>query len=495
MTFLFLKLQFLKSIRSVSIVRNVVGGFFLAMLSLLALTYLLLLAFNLSVIIETVLGQPDVTAFLNSHLAFFFILEMIYRFFLQKLPVFELQTFLHLPVGRNRIIRFLLLRSFISPFSIIALILFAPISFSEIGEAYGFLNALWWLSSIVLVSWTLHWFMLWFKQKYGSSIISLILLFGLFIGSTAANYYGWFNIGNLLSPLFQYSLESAIPSLILLSAFAGMYTLVFGYYKRHAYIEELSTKKDRRYLDHSLGFLSRFGLAGEIADLEWKLILRHKKSRNYLFISFLFIFYGLLFYTDPTFTSDEGFSYFFIFAGIFITGIFFLQYGQLFLSWNSTDFDFFLSRKDGLRALIKGKYLLFVIISILCFLLSVPYVYFGWDVLFIHMATFLFNMGITIHLVIYLSLWKPKPMNLDKGAWFNYEGVGMAQFLMIFPMGVAPYVVFLPFAIFFNDYTGLIALSICGILGIVFYEKLSDVAVNILLKNKYEISSTFREEL
>lgn len=495
MTSLILKLQFLKSIRSVSIVRNLVGGFFLGILLLIVLSYLLLLAFSLEKIIVSGFGEPDVIAFLNAHLAYFFILEIMYRFFLQKLPVIELENFLHLPIGRSKIIHFLLVRSFISPLSIITLILFIPITLTEVREVFDLSSALYWLSSIALLSWTLHWFMHWFKQKYGNKIISLLMLFGLFIISTAANYYGWFNIGEFISPIFQSSLESPLPALILLMCFFGMYAFTFRYYKKHAYIEELSIKSQSRYIDHSLDFLSRFGLAGEIADLEWKLILRHKKSRNYLFISFLFLFYGLLFYNDPSFTAKDGFSYFFIFTGIFITGIFFLQYGQLFLSWNSTDFDFFISRREGLKALIKGKYLLFVIISILCFLLSVPYVYFGWDVLFIHMATFLFNMGITIHLVIYLSLWKPKPMNLNKGALFNYEGIGMAQFLMIIPMGIAPYVIFLPFAIFINDYAGLAALSIIGIIGILFYEKLSDAAVSILLNNKYEISSTFREEL
>lgn len=495
MTFEFLKLQFLKSIRSVSIARNLVAGFFLALLLLIVLSYLLLLAFSLEKIIEEGLDEPNAITFLNTHLAFFFIIEIMYRFFLQKLPVIELENFLHLPIRRSNIIHFLLIRSFISPLSIIALLLFTPITLTEISTTYGISGALYWLSTIVLLSWTLHWFMLWFKQKYGDKLISIFLLFGLFIISTAANYYGWFNVGEILSPVFHNSLNNPLPALILVASFIGMYGFALNYYKKHAYLEELTTESRSGYIDQSLDFLSRFGLAGEMADLEWKLILRHKKSRNYLLISILFLFYGLLFYNDPSFVREEGFSYFFIFTGIFITGIFILQYGQLFLSWNSTDFDFFLSRRNGLKALIKGKYLLFVVISLLCFLLSVPYVYFGWNVLFIHMATFLFNMGVTIHFVICLSLWKPKPMSLSKSALFNYEGIGMAQFLMIIPMGIFPYLIFLPFAVLFNDYAGLVALSICGITGILFYEKLSDIAVDILLNNRYEISSTFREEL
>src|SRR5690606_21794881 len=139
--------------------------------------------------------------------------------------------------------------------------------------------------------------------------------------------------------------------------------------------------------------------------------------------------------------------------------------------------------------------LLLISISLLCFLLSVPYVYFGWKFLLIHLATFLFNAGILIHMIIYLALWKPKPMDLNKGGMFNYEGVGAAQFLMIIPMMVAPYAIYLPFALIFNSYVGLLALGTIGVIGVLFFNKLAKMNVNRVLKNRYEISSSFRQEL
>src|SRR5665811_47488 len=185
----------------------------------------------------------------------------------------------------------------------------------------------------------------------------------------------------------------------------------------------------------------------------------------------------------------------FIFVGSFITGIFMLQYGQLFLSWNSANFDFFLKNRGGIEALIRGKYLLFMAISCLCFVLSVPYVYFGWDFLLIHLATFLFNMGVTVHLVILLALWKPKPMDLKKGGIFNFEGTGITQFLMIIPLMVVPYAIFLPVALWINDYAGLIALGVAGMVGIFAFPKLSQLSINRVINSRYEISSAFRQEL
>ncbi len=491
-----LKLQWHKTIRSVSLGRSIISGLVLAFLGLMVLGYLFLLGLALSTIIEEGLGIENVINFVNAHLFFFFLFEVMYRFMFQKLPVLELENFLHLPVKKSKIIHYLLSRSFISPFTVIALLVFTPFALTEIGAIYGAVAAFYWLGTLVLISWTLHWIMLWFKQQYGNKIIGLLIIFVLLAAGIASAYYGWFNMGEILQPVFAASLNSIIPLLVMIILFSGSYFMTYSYYKRNAYVEDLSEEDSPKFANRSIGFFSRFGLAGEMADLEWKLIFRHKKSRSYLFISGLVLLYGLLFYGDSeTIAPEGGLPFIFIFAGIFITGSFILQYGQLFLSWNSAYFDFYLSQQNGARELIKGKYLLFVAMSALSFLLTIPYVYYGWEILFIHLATFLFNLGVTVHLMVYLALWKPKPMDLSKGAMFNYEGVGAAQFLMIIPMIVVPLLIYIPVSLFFSWQIGLMTLAAVGIIGIIFFRKLTGLAVKRLLNNRFQISASFRGEL
>jgi hypothetical protein len=356
-------------------------------------------------------------------------------------------------------------------------------------------SAILWLGSILLISWSLHWLMLWFKQQFEDSLIGIVIVFGVLLLGVGSSYYGWYNLGNLLKPVFDLAVTNPIPLILCFVLFVGLYYATYQYYFKNAYLENLGEEDHIRFANQSLGIFSRFGLAGELADLEWKLIIRHKKSRTFLMLSGFFLLYGLIFYTNPAYQSEQGFSHLFIFVGSFITGIFMLQYGQLFLSWNSGNFDFFLRNKEGVNALIRGKYLLLMAISCLTFILSVPYAYFGWEFLLIHLATFLFNMGVIIHLIVYFSLWKPKPMDLNKGAMFNYEGVGIAQFLMIIPMMGAPYLVYLPFALLINQYAGLLALGILGIIGILAFNTLSTISARKVMQNRYEISSSFRQEL
>jgi hypothetical protein len=104
-------------------------------------------------------------------------------------------------------------------------------------------------------------------------------------------------------------------------------------------------------------------------------------------------------------------------------------------------------------------------------------------------------MGVGIHLLTIISFWKPKPMDINKSAMFNYEGLGAAQFLMIIPMLAIPYIIYLPFALTMGYEAGLAVLAIIGLVGIVFFRKITTFLVDQLYKNRHEISASFRQEL
>lgn len=495
MLFRLFKLQMLKAVRSVSLGRKLIAGIVLGFFGFIILINITLLGFGLPTIIETLTGEQDTTQVLNNYLVYFFLLEMMYRYFLQKMSVIELESYLHLPISRSKIVHFLLLRSFISPFNLIPILLFTPVFITTVSGDYGSSVAVFWLLTIIMTSWSVHWLMLWFKQAYGDKVIGILILFTIFLAGTGSAWYGWFNIGAFVAPFYTAALQGSLPYLLTFVLFVTTYLIAYVYYKQHAYIEEIGQREKMWVVGDNITFFDRFGLAGAVADLELKLILRHKKSRNYLILSLLFLAYGLFFYTDGSYGLEAQIPALTIFIGIFITGLFIMNYGQLFLSWNSPHFDFFLTHNQGVEALVKGKYLLFFGISVGAFILALPYVYYGWNILFVHTATFLFNLGINIHIIVYLALWKPKPMDLDKGSMFNYEGMGAAQFLMGIPMMGLPYLIYLPAAWLVNEMLGLVVLGSVGVIGIIFHENLMHVQVKKIMKNRYAISSSFRQEI
>ena len=81
----------IKGLRSSSLSRNIVGGFFLSVIIFLILASLLILAIALKDILQQSADGATIIAILNGHLLFFFLAEMLYRFMLQQQPVVEIE--------------------------------------------------------------------------------------------------------------------------------------------------------------------------------------------------------------------------------------------------------------------------------------------------------------------------------------------------------------------------------------------------------------------
>lgn len=190
-----IKLELLKRMRSSSFSKSLAIGVVVFIIGFFLLTYLFLFGLVLNRLITDILGIPDAVHFINSCLLYFFMIELIYRYFIQQLPVFSLENFLHLPLSKSKIIHFLLGSSFISPLNIISLLIFGPFAMAEIQQAYGLFAALTWLVAVVLTSWSIHWFILWFKQRFEDSLTGTLSVFSALLLGIGLGYFGFFDLG------------------------------------------------------------------------------------------------------------------------------------------------------------------------------------------------------------------------------------------------------------------------------------------------------------
>ena len=81
--------------------------------------------------------------------------------------------------------------------------------------------------------------------------------------------------------------------------------------------------------------MQRFGKIGEMIALIMKLVLRHKRTKNVLYSSLIFLFYGLLFYPNEIYKENDAML---IFIAIFVTGIGMILFGQWITTGGSIDF-------------------------------------------------------------------------------------------------------------------------------------------------------------
>jgi len=493
MVSLFLSHTWKKFSRSVSFGKEMATSLFLAFLGLMMVSYSVALGFVLNSIITKTLKIEDSTTFLNGILLYYFGFEFMMRYFLQNLPVLDIQPYLHLPIKKSGIVHYLLGKSLLHVMNFIVFFLFAPFAFQVIATNENTAAAWSWLLSIWLLSLTMHYIVILFKKQLDDSIWGLIALISVISLFGAADYFGWFRLSDVSAPVFTAFIKQPLSLLIPAFLFVGLYIANFRFFRQGMYIEDIASQKNDSYgVTKDLAFLSGFGTTGEWINMEVKLILRNKRPRNILFLSAFFLLYGLIFYTNKKYTEEM--PAFLLFVGIFITGIFMINYGQFLFSWQGGHLDFTLTQPVSMHEFVKSKYWLLSAVTIVCFLLSIPYVYFGWKILLVHLAAALFNLGVNIFIILNMSMWEPKKMDLKKGATFNYQGIGAAQWLMGIPILLGPYAVYVPFSLMGNGNTGLVAVGTAGLIGIAFHKQLLNITTRRLMEKKYSMAASFRKE-
>ncbi|HLT73791.1 MAG TPA: DUF5687 family protein [Ohtaekwangia sp.] len=492
MVSIFLSHSWKKFRRSVSFSRETATTIFLGLIAIMFSGYLLALGFILPKIITNGLNEPDIAAFVNRLFLYYLLFEFVLRYLLQNLPVLDAQPYLHLPVKRSTIVHYLLGRSVFSVMNIFVLLLFGPMSIIVIGQEHGALVGFSWIAGLWFLSLTVHFLVVLYKVKLDDTFIGILVVVGVFALFAAADYYNWFNLTTVSAYVFSGSTSGPLFLLATLAIAAVGYLANYRVFREGLYPEEIGPKDKSQFNAPELGFLRRLGLTGEWISVETRLILRNKRPRTMFFLSIVILLYGMIFYPNPTYKAEmPGFL---IFVGTFITGVFMMNYGQFLFSWQASHFDFTLTRPVSLEQFVNSKYWLLAIVTLVFFVLSIPYVYFGWDILLMNFATLLFNLGVNVYVIMNLSMWSPKRIDLTKGGAFNVQGAGAAQWLMGLPVLIGPYVFYLPLALFGYHLAGIIAIGVVGLIGIICRPYLIALTAKRLQQNRHILAEGFRKD-
>jgi hypothetical protein len=422
----------------------------------------------------------------------YFMGELFARLQLQELPTLRVQPYLQLPIKRNTMGGYLALTALFSVFNLWPIVLFFPFIFKIILHDAGGFATLGFIVSILGISILNNYLALYIKRKANlNGWIFLIAAAVLVLIGLSDFMWHIISIRNISYLFFGHLVNHPILALVPVLLGAAMYYLNFIYLKQNLYLEELSAKKDKYKSSTEYPVLSYFGATGDLVANEVKLILRNKRPKSALIMSLFFLFYGLIFYTNPGLKHNEWMK---IFAGMFMTGFFIINYGQFMFSWQASHFDGLMVSKVSFVNFLKGKYLLFTATSTVAFLLTIPYVYYGWRVLLVHFVMYLWNLGVTVNIVLYFANRNAKRIDLSKGASFNWEGVGATQLILSFLLFLPPFIIYLPFKLLGGPNLALAALATFGVVGILtrgFWINFLEADFN---KRKFAILDGFRNK-
>lgn len=447
----------------------------------------------LGIALPEILGEfhPDVTALVpvfGQYVLFYMLIDLAMRFFLQDLNVLRLQHYVTHPIKKKSLINFLLGGSVFNFFNLLPLFAIIPFFLRVVIGELGAGNAVFWLVSMLLVVGFNHFTAIYVKrvaavkQRVFIGFAAVVAL--LFVGHALE----WFSVLSWSAVVFE-GMGQLWFLLIPLAAIVLLYVLNYRFLYSQSYVDAWR-KESKEAKTQEFSFLESRGVVGTMMANELKLILRNKRTKVILFFTVLMCAYGLIFYGEPQYADSYVL---FIFVGIFMTGIFMINYGQFMIGWESAYFDGILTRAYPMEAFFKAKFWLLAASALITYTLTTPYVYFGMKALYINTAAFVFNIGFNTFVLLYASTYQKKRIDLSKGSAFNYQGTSITQFVIVLPLMILPMLIYWPFGAFGKPYWGLSALVAVGLISLAFHKQWFAAIIKNFNEKKYKNAAGFRE--
>ena len=488
----FFKHHWLKSLRAPGYYKNLIVNIFMGLSVLYFLVIFVLMGFMLPKILAETAPQLDPAHTFNGAMIFIIVLALLIRFLFQPLSIINLQSYQVLPIKRSKLVNYLLLKPLLNPANYLTLSFAIPFAITGINPAYGIGGAFRFILIVIFLIWFNTLFASFLKRKFGSNILGIITFLIIVAGLAALEYFKIFSVFDLSQQLVGFLVENPLGWLMVLAVSGIAFALNKWFFAQNYYPENFDKSAKKRQVEaQRFTFMERFGKIGEIISLEMKLVLRHKRTKNVLYMVPLFLFYGLLFYPNGMYRESDGLL---MFVAIFITGIGMIMFGQWIINWEGSYFDFLMTRDIDTQSYIRANYFLLLALSVVSYILTTPYFLFGTDILINHSVAFLYNVGVNIHVYLFGATYNTKRLELAKGSAMNMQGVTYKNFLVMIPLLVVPMALIGIFSLFDAKNIALIILAALGLAGIIFWKQLLEITEKQFLKRKYALCEGFRKK-
>ena len=350
--------------RSRSASRNLAAQIFMGFLILYLLACALFLGFSFQRLLPKLYpGQDPIDVFCGLIL-YYFLADILTRFLVQELPVLSVQPYLAQNIRRRQLVRFLNVRSIFHFLNLLPVFIFIPFVLTVIGPASGPLATSCFVISILAVTLFNNFLVLYVKRK---TIINRWWLVG-FLGAVgiliAMDHFHIFSFTALSTALFTTLLKYPMLTIAFLALCICSFVNNSLFLRRNLYFEEM-TRRGRQRQSAEYAWLQQWGLAGELVGLNLRLMLRNKRARSVVMLSFVILLYGFIFYKPESLRSAH--SPMILFGALFITGIFIMNYGQFLFAWHSGYFDGLMSLPVSLLTFIRAQFLMFIAVSTISF--------------------------------------------------------------------------------------------------------------------------------
>ncbi|MFV0391424.1 MAG: DUF5687 family protein [Paludibacteraceae bacterium] len=489
-----IKLDFRKNFRSQTFYRGLAVKLLMGFMAIYFAVIFLILGLALGDILGELHDELTPLEVLNGASLYIVIGALLIRFFMQSLNTVNLNTYQTLPVKRNTLVQYILLKPLFSVVNYLTLLIIIPFAVKSVFAYYPGWVAVRFVINCLLIIWMNIWLASYLKRRFGTDMRALLVILVLFVAIVALEYFKIFSLFDTSVRVFNFLTIQPFGWLITPVATGMAYGLNRIFFAKNYYPEKFNEKLTRgeNKVVGGLTFLEKYGTIGELIQLQIRLIFRHKRTKSLMYMSAFFILYGLLFYTSDIYSESMAWM---AFCGLIITGMASMMYGQYIMGWESSYFDTILTKNIPTDTYVKANFYLLIGFNVLSFIISIAYAFLGIKYLYLHIAMFLFNTGINVFLLMFFATFNTKRIDLMAKSSFNYQGTTYKSFLIILPIMMLPIILAGVLNIFLTFNLTLIVIGLLGFIGILTIPFQIKICSRQFNSRKYIMAQGFREKL
>lgn len=483
----FIWLEWKSFLRSASFGTNLAMKIIMGLVAVYFLACFAIMGTAAFFILEDMEYEPLQTV--NKFMIYYFAMDLMIRYFLQKMPVMNIRPLLTLPIKKGTIVHFSLGKTALSFFNWTHALFFIPFTVVLLAKGYGYQAILWNIAMFALV--------------YFNNFINILInnkdavfysVLAVFAGLGLTQYYNIFDITAYTQPFFQGMYDTNYLFLIPVILLVAAYYFSFQYFKSNLNLDEGLAKKSEVAQTENYTWLEQFGTLGTFLKNDIRLLRRNKRSKTTLIMSVMFIFYGLLFFTGSIEAYDNPAMK--VFAAIFVSGGFLFTFGQFIPSWDSAYYQLLMSQNIPYKEYIKSKWWLMVIGTVISTLLASFYIYFGVHTYLIVVVAAIFNIGVNSHLVMLGGAFVKTPIDLttSKQAFGDKQAFNVKTMLIAIPKLVLPMILYAAGYYLFSPNIGLLFVALAGVIGFMFRNYMFTKIEKIYKSEKYATIAAYKQK-
>lgn len=435
------------------------------------------------------MGYQDPFAVVNKFMIYYLTGDLFLRYALQKMPVLNIKPLLYLPFKKNQVVTYSLGKTVVSFFNWIHAFFFVPFSIVLLTQGYDPLGVVGWHIGLMALFYSNNFIniMMASKDRVFYPIVGVIAVLAI------SQYNNIFDITTYTAPLFNALYQNPLFTLIPLALLAWIGWSSFRYFRKHLYLDAGLATKRQVASSEDYAWLNRFGNLGVFLKNDIKLIRRNKRSKTTVLMGFLFLFYGLFFFTGAFEFYNHKIWH--IFAGIFISGGFLFSFGQYVPSWDSAYYPLMMSQNIQYKEYLTSKWYLIIIATIISTVFASFYLYFGWEVYLAIIVGAIYNIGVNSYLVLWGGAYIKTPLDLtsNKNAFGDKKAFNVKTMLLTIPKLLLPLGIYALGHYLINPVAGYIFLTLFGLLGFIFKAPVFRMIEKIYKKEKYKTLLAYKQ--